>query len=95
MKTSATLLLAVVLYAGPAAGIEGTAGYEAVVRHSAHMRERPTPDQCAKRYRSFLERNTLRLSERRERLAQCLEVRATSETVVAGEEARPVPGRLE
>jgi hypothetical protein len=92
MKTTATLLLAAaMLSAGPASGIEGFAGSEAVMRHSAHMQERPTPDECSKRYRSFVERNTRRVSERRERLAQCLAARAASETVVAGEEPKPVP----
>ena len=91
MKTTATLLLAAILSASPASGIEGIAGHEAVMRHSAHMQERPTPDECGRRYRAFLERNTLRPSERRERRAQCLAARAASETVVAGEEPKPVP----
>jgi hypothetical protein len=91
MKTKATVLLAAILCAGPAAGIDGIAGHEAVMRHSAHMKERPTLDECAKRYRSFLERNTRKLSERRQRLEQCLAARAASETVVAGEESQPVP----
>ena len=91
MKTAATVLLAVILFAGPASGIDGIAGHEAVMRHSAYMHERPTPDECGKRYRSFLERNTRKLSERRQRLEQCLAARAASETVVAGEESQPVP----
>ena len=91
MKTTATLLLAAILSAVPASGIDGFAGHEGVMRHSAHMQERPTPDECGKRYRSFVERNTRRVSERRERLAQCLAARAASETVVAGEEPKPVP----
>jgi hypothetical protein len=91
MKTRATLLVAALLCAGPAAGIEGVAGHEALVRHSAHMHERPTSGACRERYRSFVERNTRRISERRERLAQCLAVRAAGETVVAGDEPAAVP----
>ena len=49
MKTAATVLLAVILFAGPASGIDGIAGHEAVMRHSAYMHERPTPDECVPR----------------------------------------------
>jgi hypothetical protein len=90
MKTSATLLVAV-LSAGPASGIDGFAGHEAVMRHSAHMQERRTQAECGKRYRSFMERNTLRPSQRRQRLEQCLAARVVSETVVAGEEPVSLP----
>jgi hypothetical protein len=95
MKTIATMLLTAILSAGPAAGIDGISVHEAVMRHSAHMQERPTPDQCASRYRSFLERNTFRPSQRRERLAQCLAARTVSETVVAGEGPETVPAPSE
>jgi hypothetical protein len=91
MKTSATLLVAAVLSAGPASGIDGFASHEAVMRHSAHLQERRTPDECGKRYRSFMERNTLRPSQRRQRLEQCLAARAVSETMVAGEEPVSLP----
>jgi hypothetical protein len=94
MKTTATLLLVGILSAGSASAIEGVAGQEAVVRHAAHMQERTTPAECAKRYRSFMERNTLRPSERRERRKECLAASAARETVVAGEQATaaPAPG---
>jgi hypothetical protein len=95
MKRTAILLLAGILGAGSASGIEGVTAQEAVVRHSAHMQERTTPEECGKRYRSFMERNTLRLSERRERRKQCLAASAARETVVAGEQARGVPAPSE